>query len=180
MLSSSSSSSSNELQPRHPGSEQSNYHHEPVGNQRKTARVEENRRFVAKNERPRCRRVGMDVHAGRHRKALSSTSPGLRFTRLDGTTPSHKRTQPVTTFNNGHGGSVFLLSRKAGGVGLNLNRRQSTRPFRLRLESGERFASNRAYPSRRTNEEHVHLPYIDSVHVGRENIPTPVSKGARC
>jgi DNA repair and recombination protein RAD54B len=53
-------------------------------------------------------------------KALSSTSPGLRFTRLDGTTPSHKRTQLVTTFNNGHGGSVFLLSRKAGGVGLNL------------------------------------------------------------
>ena len=53
-------------------------------------------------------------------KALSSASSGLRFTRLDGTTPSHKRTQLVTTFNNGHGGSVFLLSRKAGGVGLNL------------------------------------------------------------
>ena len=53
-------------------------------------------------------------------KALSSASPGLRFTRLDGTTPSHKRTQLVTSFNNGHGGSVFLLSRKAGGVGLNL------------------------------------------------------------
>ena len=53
-------------------------------------------------------------------KALTTASPGLRFTRLDGTTPSHKRTQLVTSFNNGLGGSVFLLSRKAGGVGLNL------------------------------------------------------------
>ena len=54
--------------------------------------------------------------------ALLCTPEGGKkvFTRLDGGTPSHKRTGLVTAFNKGFGGSVFLLSRKAGGVGLNL------------------------------------------------------------
>ena len=108
-------------------------------------------------------------------KALTTASPGLRFTRLDGTTPSHKRTQLVTSFNNGLGGSVFLLSRKAGGVGLNLI---GANRLVLSIATGtrERFASNRSHPSRWTNEEHLHLSFIDFVHFGGENIPATVSK----
>jgi superfamily II DNA or RNA helicase len=43
----------------------------------------------------------------------------LSFVRLDGSTSTEARTQAVTTFQKG-GVDVFLLSLKAGGVGLNL------------------------------------------------------------
>jgi hypothetical protein len=39
---------------------------------------------------------------------------------LDGSVPPAQRNQLVTSFNAGYGGDVFLLSCKAGGVGLNL------------------------------------------------------------
>ncbi|KAF2348731.1 Helicase C-terminal [Trinorchestia longiramus] len=43
------------------------------------------------------------------------------FTRLDGATPPHKRQHIVDAFNNPHSQTfVFLLSSRAGGVGLNL------------------------------------------------------------
>lgn len=46
---------------------------------------------------------------------------GLRFLRLDGSTPAKSRLDLVKVFNAGRNGeSVFLLSAKAGGVGLNL------------------------------------------------------------
>eukprot|EP01135_Chromosphaera_perkinsii_P004147 Nk52_evm54s270 gene=Nk52_evmTU54s270 len=49
------------------------------------------------------------------------TSKNLSFLRLDGSTPLQKRQQLVDTFNSKHSlYSVFLLSSKAGGVGLNL------------------------------------------------------------
>jgi DNA repair and recombination protein RAD54B len=43
-----------------------------------------------------------------------------KLSRLDGSVAPHKRQQLVTSFNAGRGGGVFLLSTKAGGVGLNL------------------------------------------------------------
>ena len=43
-----------------------------------------------------------------------------KMSRLDGSVPPAQRNQMVTSFNAGYGGDVFLLSCKAGGVGLNL------------------------------------------------------------
>ena len=49
---------------------------------------------------------------------------GFRFLRLDGQIPVSKRQPLVDRFNSTRGGedqeTVFLLSSKAGGVGLNL------------------------------------------------------------
>ena len=49
---------------------------------------------------------------------------GFRFLRLDGQIPVSKRQPLVDRFNSSQGGedqeTVFLLSSKAGGVGLNL------------------------------------------------------------
>lgn len=48
-------------------------------------------------------------------------SDHLSYLRLDGSTPSNRRSDIVMQFNgNPRGASVFLLSAKAGGVGLNL------------------------------------------------------------
>lgn len=44
----------------------------------------------------------------------------ISFCRLDGSTPVGHRGDIVRRFNEGHAGDVFLLSAKAGGVGLNL------------------------------------------------------------
>lgn len=44
----------------------------------------------------------------------------IKFCRLDGSTPVNTRGDIVRRFNNGTLGDVFLLSAKAGGVGLNL------------------------------------------------------------
>jgi SNF2 family DNA or RNA helicase len=44
----------------------------------------------------------------------------IRFERLDGKTSSSKRTEAVTRFQTDPAVSVFLISLKAGGVGLNL------------------------------------------------------------
>ena len=43
-----------------------------------------------------------------------------KVSRLDGSVPPHRRQALVDAFNAGRGGDVFLLSTKAGGVGLNL------------------------------------------------------------
>ena len=43
-----------------------------------------------------------------------------KISRLDGSVPPHRRQALVDAFNAGRGGDVFLLSTKAGGVGLNL------------------------------------------------------------
>ena len=45
---------------------------------------------------------------------------GDKFVRLDGSVPPAQRVPLVKSFNAGRGGDVFLLSTKAGGVGLNL------------------------------------------------------------
>jgi len=47
---------------------------------------------------------------------------GLKFLRLDGSTPSGKRKKIVERFQSGDGPSIFLLSLRAGGQGLNLTR----------------------------------------------------------
>jgi len=47
---------------------------------------------------------------------------GVSFTRLDGSTPVGRRKELVESFQNSLGPSVFLLSLKAGGRGLNLTR----------------------------------------------------------
>lgn len=47
---------------------------------------------------------------------------GIRFLRLDGSTVTSKRKYLVEGFQKGEGPSVFLLSLKAGGQGLNLTR----------------------------------------------------------
>ena len=47
-------------------------------------------------------------------------SLGLATSRLDGTVAPEARQALVRRFNAGHGGRVFLLSTRAGGVGLNL------------------------------------------------------------
>lgn len=44
----------------------------------------------------------------------------ISFTRLDGSTPAHTRGDLVRRFNNRNDDKVFLLSAKAGGVGLNI------------------------------------------------------------
>lgn len=44
---------------------------------------------------------------------------GVKSLYLDGDTPADERVKLCDTFNSGHG-SVFLLSLKAGGTGLNL------------------------------------------------------------
>ena len=43
-----------------------------------------------------------------------------KISRLDGSVPAHRRQALVDAFNAGRGGDVFLLSTKAGGVGLSL------------------------------------------------------------
>lgn len=43
-----------------------------------------------------------------------------KFYRLDGTTPTSSRYPMVQSFNNSPDPSIFLLSTKAGGVGLNI------------------------------------------------------------
>lgn len=43
-----------------------------------------------------------------------------RFVRIDGSTPSQKRQEIVDSFSMQMGIFVFLLSSKAGGVGLNI------------------------------------------------------------
>ena len=45
---------------------------------------------------------------------------GGKVSRLDGSVPPNQRVPLVNSFNAGRGGDVFLLSTKAGGVGLNL------------------------------------------------------------
>ena len=45
---------------------------------------------------------------------------GIRFSYLDGSTPAAKRQEAVDTFQTDDGIKVFLISLKAGGVGLNL------------------------------------------------------------
>lgn len=50
------------------------------------------------------------------------TSSGIKFSRLDGSTPVAARRKLVTDFQSGHDPSAFLLSLKAGGRGLNLTR----------------------------------------------------------
>lgn len=47
---------------------------------------------------------------------------GIRFLRLDGSTPISRRKTIVKEFQSGDGPAVFLLSLKAGGKGLNLTR----------------------------------------------------------
>lgn len=49
---------------------------------------------------------------------------GLRVLRLDGSTPTKKRKQLVETFQEAEEPHLFLVSLKAGGVGLNLTRAQ--------------------------------------------------------
>lgn len=51
---------------------------------------------------------------------LALAKKGVSFCRLDGSTPVSKRGDIVRRFNSGTNGDVFLLSAKAGGVGLNL------------------------------------------------------------
>jgi len=48
------------------------------------------------------------------------TSAGIRFTRLDGAMSNQQRAAALTSFANNVSVSVFLISLKAGGVGLNL------------------------------------------------------------
>ena len=52
-------------------------------------------------------------------RALSSMGV-TKLSRLDGTVATQKRQTLVNSFNAGRGGDAFLLSTKAGGVGLNL------------------------------------------------------------
>ncbi len=44
----------------------------------------------------------------------------ISYCYLDGSTPAAKRKEEVESFQSGNGGNVFLISLKAGGVGLNL------------------------------------------------------------
>jgi non-specific serine/threonine protein kinase len=52
----------------------------------------------------------------------SLTSGGIKFSRLDGSTPVAARRKLVTDFQSGKEPSAFLLSLKAGGRGLNLTK----------------------------------------------------------
>jgi len=47
-------------------------------------------------------------------------SQGFDYRRLDGSTPSEQRTHLVNEFNNDEGIFIFLISTKAGGLGLNI------------------------------------------------------------
>lgn len=49
---------------------------------------------------------------------------GLSVLRLDGSVPASKRKQLVNSFQNSEGPQLFLISLRAGGVGLNLTRAQ--------------------------------------------------------
>lgn len=48
------------------------------------------------------------------------TKAGMDFLRLDGSTPAAERTRLIKQFQEGTGPSVFLVSLKAGGAGINL------------------------------------------------------------
>jgi SNF2 family DNA or RNA helicase len=74
----------------------------------------------------------LELVEGRHQALLFSqftdfldrigerlTAAGVSFQRLDGSTPAPQRAQRVAAFQRGEG-SVFLISLKAGGFGLNL------------------------------------------------------------
>ena len=50
------------------------------------------------------------------------SAEGIRFLRLDGRTPTDRRKELVEEFQSENGPAVFLISLKAGGVGLNLTR----------------------------------------------------------
>ena len=52
--------------------------------------------------------------------APALTSAGIRFTRLDGKMSNQQRAASLTSFANNPSVAVFLISLKAGGVGLNL------------------------------------------------------------
>jgi hypothetical protein len=52
-------------------------------------------------------RIELDIH-------------GIKYAYLDGSTPAHKRKEAVDLFQNDDEQRVFLISLKAGGVGLNL------------------------------------------------------------
>lgn len=65
---------------------------------------------------------------------------------LDGSTPRHLREQTVRRFQGGRGPRVFLLSLKAGGVGLNLTRASTVVHFdRWWNPAVENQASDRAF-----------------------------------
>lgn len=52
----------------------------------------------------------------------SLQAAGLAFLRMDGSTPTARRRALVESFQSGEGPSVFLISMKTGGAGLNLTR----------------------------------------------------------
>jgi superfamily II DNA or RNA helicase len=78
---------------------------------------------------------------------------GFPLFRLDGSTPVSKRKEIVESFQNSHGPSIFLLSLKAGGQGLNLTR--ATYVFHLDPwwnPAVENQASDRAHRIGQTNK----------------------------
>lgn len=48
------------------------------------------------------------------------TEKGIKYQYLDGSTPIKKREEAITAFQSGKGGDLFLISLRAGGMGLNL------------------------------------------------------------
>lgn len=81
---------------------------------------------------------------------------GLRVLRLDGSTPVVKRKEIVGAFQESAGPSVFLLSLKAGGQGLNLTR--ATYVFHLDPwwnPAVENQASDRSHRLGQTGKVHV-------------------------
>lgn len=72
--------------------------------------------------------LGIKCDSASHNKIFYTFFPlfllfllfSYKFCRLDGTTPTHLRLPMVQSFNSTPETSIFLLSTKAGGVGLNL------------------------------------------------------------
>ena len=78
-------------------------------------------------------RLAQELVAGRHKALVFSQftdflallrerldATGLSYQYLDGSTPAAERGRRVAAFQSGDGGDFFLISLKAGGVGLNL------------------------------------------------------------
>lgn len=85
------------------------------------------------------------------------TTAGLSFLRLDGQTPQKLRKQRVEQFQSADDASVFLISLKAGGAGLNLTR--ASYVFHLDPwwnPAVERQASDRAHRIGQKNTVFIH------------------------
>ncbi|KAI7850216.1 P-loop containing nucleoside triphosphate hydrolase protein, partial [Circinella umbellata] len=87
---------------------------------------------------------------------------GFKFLRFDGKTPAGKRSKMINTFQNDPKYKIFLISLKAGGVGLNLT--AANRVILMDIwwnPAMENQAIDRVHRIGQKKEVHVHRLFIN-------------------